>query len=75
MKKEVDEYFYKHTKTNVQMCEIIALRRANRGLIAKNQNLQRALSRSLTEIVHRCGDNDEVKELINEIKEMIKVEL
>lgn len=56
-------------------CEIVALRRANRGLLAKNQSLQRALSRALTEIVYRCGDDIEVKDLIAEIKEMIKVEL
>lgn len=74
MKKEVDEYFYKEIKTNVQMCEIIALRRANRGLIERNRSLQRALSRSLTEIVYRCGDDNEVKELISEIKEMIKTD-
>lgn len=74
MKKEVDEFFYRETKTNVQMCEIVALRRANRSLLERNRSLQRALSRSLTEIVYRCGDDIEVKELISEIKEMIKVD-
>ena len=72
MKNEVDEFFYRETKTNVQMCEIIALRRANRSLLERNRRLQRALSRSLTEIVYRCGDDIEVKDLISEIKEMIK---
>lgn len=72
MKKNVDEFFYRETKTNIQMCEIIALRRANRGLLERNRSLQRALSRSLTEIVYLCGDDKEVKDLISEIKEMIK---
>lgn len=72
MKNDVDEFFYRETKTNTQMCEIVALRRANRGLLERNRSLQRALSRSLTEIVFRCGDDIEVKELISEIKEMIK---
>ena len=71
MKSDNDEYIYNGTKTNTQMVEIMALRRANRGLVARNQNLETALRKVLIE-VERSGDRDLIADIVGDVEEILK---